>query len=220
MSLVADRDLDRAEAHRADVLGAKVDVRDADGRDENLAALVVDQREEPAAGDRFGERLLDLFGGALRLDRDLAVHVRNPDLDLHSCPPRRAAGVPSPVARLPHERPPTRLCSPRAEGPRRTEAGRRSLVWQSGNRGRHASRPTRRTAVEIKVGITHVNREVAVESESTPEEIQAALTEAIASGGFLTLVDDKGRKVLIPASGIAYVDLGAEHVRAVGFGAI
>ncbi|HEX7397044.1 MAG TPA: DUF3107 domain-containing protein [Propionibacteriaceae bacterium] len=74
--------------------------------------------------------------------------------------------------------------------------------------------------MEIKVGITHVNREVAVESESTPEEIQAALTEAIASGGFLTLVDDKGRKVLIPAAGIAYVDLGAEHVRAVGFGAI
>jgi hypothetical protein len=74
--------------------------------------------------------------------------------------------------------------------------------------------------VEIKVGITHVNREVAVESASTSEEIEAALTEAIASGGFLTLVDDKGRKVLIPTAGIAYVDLGAEHVRAVGFGAI
>jgi hypothetical protein len=74
--------------------------------------------------------------------------------------------------------------------------------------------------VEIKVGITHVNREVAVESESTAEEIEAALAEAIASNGFLTLIDDKGRKVLIPASGIAYVDLGSEHVRAVGFGAL
>ena len=74
--------------------------------------------------------------------------------------------------------------------------------------------------MEIKVGITHVNREVAVESESTPEQIQAALTEAISSGGFLTLVDDKGRKVLIPAAGIAYVDLGAQHVRAVGFNTV
>lgn len=73
--------------------------------------------------------------------------------------------------------------------------------------------------MEIKVGIAHVNREVTVESESTPEEIQAALTEAITTGGFLTLVDEKGRKVLIPAAGIAYVDLGTEHVRAVGFGA-
>ena len=73
--------------------------------------------------------------------------------------------------------------------------------------------------MEIKVGITHVNREVAVESESTADEIEAALADAIASNGFLTLVDDKGRKVLIPAAGIAYVDLGSEHVRAVGFGA-
>src|SRR5665811_863080 len=117
MSLVADRDLDRAEAHRADVLGAKVDVRDARGRDENLAALVVDQREEPAAGDRLAERLLDLFRGALRLDRDLAVHVRNPDLDLHGCPPRWAARCLSPsAARLPHPSSRTRLCSPQAEG--------------------------------------------------------------------------------------------------------
>ena len=74
--------------------------------------------------------------------------------------------------------------------------------------------------MEIKVGITHVNREVAVESEATADEISAALTEAITKGGVLTLVDEKGRKVLIPAAGIAYVDLGSEHVRPVGFGTI
>lgn len=74
--------------------------------------------------------------------------------------------------------------------------------------------------MEIKVGITHVNREVAVETETTADEISAALSEALATGGVLTLVDDKGRKVLIPAAGIAYVDLGSEHVRPVGFGTI
>lgn len=74
--------------------------------------------------------------------------------------------------------------------------------------------------MEIKVGITHVNREVAVESETTADEISAALSEALANNGVLTLIDDKGRKVLIPAAGIAYVDLGSEHVRPVGFGTI
>jgi hypothetical protein len=74
--------------------------------------------------------------------------------------------------------------------------------------------------VEIKVGIAHVNREVAVESDTTADEVSAALAEAIASGGVLTLVDEKGRKVLIPAGGIAYVDLGSEHVRPVGFGTV
>ena len=39
--------LQRAEADRSDVLGAEVDVRDAGGGDQNLAALVIDQSEEP-----------------------------------------------------------------------------------------------------------------------------------------------------------------------------
>ena len=32
-------------------------------------------------------------------------------------------------------------------------------------------------------------------------------------------IDLKGRKVLIPAAQVAYVDLGAENARPVGFGA-
>ena len=32
--------------------------------------------------------------------------------------------------------------------------------------------------------------------------------------------DEKGRKVIIPAAQIAYVELGSEHTRAVGFGAV
>ena len=74
--------------------------------------------------------------------------------------------------------------------------------------------------MEIKVGIAHVNREVVLESDITPDEIGKALSKALADGGVLTLIDDKGRKVLIPAAGIAYVDLGSEHVRTVGFNAV
>ena len=48
--------------------------------------------------------------------------------------------------------------------------------------------------VEIKVGITHVNREVVVETDKTAEDISKELSKAIADGGVLTLVDDKGRK--------------------------
>ncbi len=74
--------------------------------------------------------------------------------------------------------------------------------------------------MEIKVGIQHVAREVMVESEATAAEIQAELIKALADDSILTLVDAKGRTVLIPAAKIAYVDLGQEHVRAVGFGAM
>ncbi|MDN5570983.1 MAG: DUF3107 domain-containing protein [Propionibacteriaceae bacterium] len=74
--------------------------------------------------------------------------------------------------------------------------------------------------MEVKVGIQHVQREVALETKSTATAVEEALGEALKDGGVFTLTDDKGRKVLIPAAQIAYVDLGTEHARPVGFGAV
>lgn len=74
--------------------------------------------------------------------------------------------------------------------------------------------------MEVKVGIQHVQREVALETKSTAAAVEEALGEALKDGGVFTLTDDKGRKVLIPAAQIAYVDLGTEHARPVGFGAV
>jgi len=74
--------------------------------------------------------------------------------------------------------------------------------------------------VEIKVGIQHVTRELVVDSDSTAPEIEAALAKALADDGLLTLADHRGRKILVPAARVAYLDLGQEHVRPVGFGAV
>ena len=74
--------------------------------------------------------------------------------------------------------------------------------------------------MEIKVGIQHVNREVVVESSESASAIEKGLAEAMKNDSFFTVTDDRGRKVLIPAAKIAYVDLGEENARRVGFGAI
>ncbi len=74
--------------------------------------------------------------------------------------------------------------------------------------------------MEIKVGVRDVPREVVVESNESASDVEAALAEALSGQGMFSLTDDKGRKVLIPAAQIAYVELGSEHVRAVGFGAV
>lgn len=74
--------------------------------------------------------------------------------------------------------------------------------------------------MEVKVGIRDIAREVVVETTATSAEVQDALAEALSGGEVFALTDDRGRKVLIPAAGIAYVDLGAEQSRPVGFGAI
>lgn len=74
--------------------------------------------------------------------------------------------------------------------------------------------------MEIKVGVRDVPREVIVETNESAAAVEAALTEAITGQGVWALTDDKGRKVFIPAGQIAYVELGSEHARTVGFGAL
>lgn len=72
--------------------------------------------------------------------------------------------------------------------------------------------------MEIKVGVENTPREVALESEQTPEQVTAAVEAALANGSVLSLTDDRGRTVLIPGSKIAYVEIGAPSSRRVGFG--
>lgn len=74
--------------------------------------------------------------------------------------------------------------------------------------------------MEIKVGIQHVAREITVDTDETAAEVEKNLLKALSDETILTLTDAKGRKVLVPVDKIAYVDLGQEHVRPVGFGTL
>ena len=74
--------------------------------------------------------------------------------------------------------------------------------------------------MEIKVGIVQGGREIVLESEETAAAVESAFAKAVADGGLLSLTDERGRKVLVPASRIAYLEIGQEHVRRVGFGAV
>jgi len=75
--------------------------------------------------------------------------------------------------------------------------------------------------VEVKIGVQHANRELVLESEQSPDEVQDLVAEALSGKtGLLQLTDDKGRRVLVPADRLAYVEIGEPTVRKVGFGAI
>ncbi|TLQ43910.1 DUF3107 domain-containing protein [Streptomyces marianii] len=76
-------------------------------------------------------------------------------------------------------------------------------------------------AVEVKIGVQHAPREIALESGQTAEEVEQAVADALAGKTqLLSLTDDKGRKVLVPADRIAYVEIGEPTTRRVGFGAL
>jgi hypothetical protein len=75
--------------------------------------------------------------------------------------------------------------------------------------------------VEVKIGVQYATRELALESAQSPEEIEEAVAAAIRSEmGLLTLTDEKGRRVLIPVSKLAYIEVAEPEQRRVGFGAM
>ncbi|MEU9097027.1 DUF3107 domain-containing protein [Streptomyces sp. NPDC048361] len=75
--------------------------------------------------------------------------------------------------------------------------------------------------MEVKIGVQHAPREIVLESGQSAEEVESAVADALAGKAkLLSLADDKGRKVLVPADRIAYVEIGEPAVRRVGFGAL
>jgi len=75
----------------------------------------------------------------------------------------------------------------------------------------------KRTTVEVKIGIQHSPRELVVDTDEKAESIETLVSEAVSAEGVLTLTDTKGRKVVVPASKIAYVEIGGGVVGTVGF---
>lgn len=74
--------------------------------------------------------------------------------------------------------------------------------------------------MEITIGVKNVAREITLESAQTAEQVIAAVSNALAHGGVLTLTDHRGRKVLVPVDALGFVDIGLEEQRRVGFGAL
>ncbi|MFI6580013.1 DUF3107 domain-containing protein [Embleya sp. NPDC050493] len=74
--------------------------------------------------------------------------------------------------------------------------------------------------MEIKIGVQHAARELVLESTDNPEDVERAIADALSgSSKLLSLTDEKGRRVLVPADRLAYVEIGESSARKVGFGA-
>jgi Protein of unknown function (DUF3107) len=72
--------------------------------------------------------------------------------------------------------------------------------------------------VEVKVGVADTARELVLNSDQSPDEIETLVTNALKdSSGTLSLVDDKGRRYVVPAGRVAYVEIGTADSRRVGF---
>ena len=75
-------------------------------------------------------------------------------------------------------------------------------------------------SVEVKIGIENTARELTVTSKDSQDKVYKAVAAALdGSASVLELTDEKGAKVIVPVTKIAYVEVGSAESRKVGFGA-
>ena len=73
-------------------------------------------------------------------------------------------------------------------------------------------------SVDIRIGIANSPRELSFETSQTAAEIEKAVASALEAGAtFLPLSADKGKRYIVPVASLAYVEVGSEESRRVGF---
>ena len=72
--------------------------------------------------------------------------------------------------------------------------------------------------MDIRIGITNSPREISLESSQTAAEVEALVSAGLQSGSnVIRLVDNKGKVFIVPTASFAYIELGSELSRRVGF---
>jgi hypothetical protein len=72
--------------------------------------------------------------------------------------------------------------------------------------------------VEIRIGIANTGRELNFETDQPADAVKKSVADALGEGApFISFTDTKGNAYLVPSSGLAYIELGTEETRRVGF---
>jgi hypothetical protein len=72
--------------------------------------------------------------------------------------------------------------------------------------------------VDIRIGIQNSPRELGFETNQTAAEVEQTVAAAIADKeAFVRLTDEKGSLYLVPTGALAYIEIGSDQARRVGF---
>lgn len=72
--------------------------------------------------------------------------------------------------------------------------------------------------MEIRIGIANTGRELNFETSETAAAVKKSVASALDSGAtHITLSDSKGTAYIVPTASLAYIELGTEESRRVGF---
>lgn len=72
--------------------------------------------------------------------------------------------------------------------------------------------------MEIRIGITNTGRELSFETSEAPDAVKKSVASALESGAtHVSFADVKGNSYIVPTAGLAYVEIGTEESRRIGF---
>jgi hypothetical protein len=74
--------------------------------------------------------------------------------------------------------------------------------------------------VEVKIGVQYAARELEIDTSSSADEVEKTVSDAVSAGGVLSLVDGKGKRIIVPIEKLAYVEIAEAEQRPLGFGRI
>lgn len=73
--------------------------------------------------------------------------------------------------------------------------------------------------MQVRIGVQSVPKELVVDTSLSAEEVERAVADAVADDdGVFILNANGGGRVVVPASKLAYVEIGETEARNVGFG--
>ncbi|MCR2784475.1 MULTISPECIES: DUF3107 domain-containing protein [unclassified Microbacterium] len=72
--------------------------------------------------------------------------------------------------------------------------------------------------MEIRIGIVNTGRELGFETNEPAEAVKTSVAQALDSGAtHVTFMDIKGNSYIVPTAVLAYIEVGTEESRRIGF---
>lgn len=72
--------------------------------------------------------------------------------------------------------------------------------------------------MDIRIGIVNTGRELGFETSESADAVRTTVTSALESAAtHVSFTDVKGASYIVPTAVIAYVELGSEESRRIGF---
>ena len=72
--------------------------------------------------------------------------------------------------------------------------------------------------MDIRIGIVNTGRELGFETTESAETVKTSVAQALDSGAtHVSFRDNKGNSYIVPTATLAYIEVGTEESRRIGF---